>query len=254
MHATRMTGTDGRLPLYARLRDQLASRIANGEWSPGDMIPSENRLAEEYKVALATMRMALKQLVDEGLLERRRGTGTFVKQPAFRADLFRFFHVHDVADADGPVIPESRILSRQEIDTPPEVAQAFGEGAGARCIKLERVRLWSGEPLLFEEVYLRLPDFEGLMELDIKAMGPLLYPVFLQESGILIASATDELSFDTATAASARHLELPDGSPVAAIQRVAYDPVGRAVEYRRVHGRPERFRYRVTLGESSATS
>lgn len=91
MNTSLPRGTDERLPLYARLRDQLASRIASGEWSPGNVIPSENRLAEEYGVAVATMRMALKQLSDESLLERRRGTGTFVKQPAFRADLFRFF-------------------------------------------------------------------------------------------------------------------------------------------------------------------
>ncbi|GGY04025.1 GntR family transcriptional regulator [Litchfieldella qijiaojingensis] len=245
-------GTDERLPLYARLRDQLASRIANGEWSPGDMIPSENRLSEEYGVAVATMRIALKQLVEEGLLERRRGTGTFVKQPAFRADLFRFFHVHDVEDMDGPVIPESRILSCQAIEAPADVREAFGEAAGARCLHLERVRLWSGEPMLFEEIFLRLPDFDGLEKLDTKAMGPLLYPVFLQEFGILITSATDELSFGTATSASARHLGLPPDSPVAVIHRMARNPVGRVIEFRRVHGRPERFRYRVTLGEPSA--
>jgi len=244
--------TDGRLPLYAKLRDQLGSRIANGEWKPGDMIPSENRLAEEYGVALATMRMALKQLVDEGLLDRRRGTGTFVKQPAFRADLFRFFHIHDVDDPDISVIPESRILTRQEVTLPPEVKQAFGEDSIGHCIKLERVRLWSGDPLLYEEIYLRLPDFEGLLSLNPKAMSPLLYPVFLQEFGILISSATDELSFGTATKASAKQLELAPGAPVAAIQRIARNPAGRVIEFRQVHGRPERFRYRVTLGDQPA--
>lgn len=252
MRARFTANTDGRLPLYAKLRDQLGSRIANGEWKPGDMIPSENRLAEEYGVALATMRMALKQLVDEGLLDRRRGTGTFVKQPAFRADLFRFFHVHDVDDPDIPVIPESQILSCQEVSLPPEVQKAFGEDSVNHCLKLERVRLWSGDPMLFEEIYLRLPDFKGLLSLNPKAMGPLLYPVFLEEFGILISSATDELSFGTATKASAKHLELASEAPVAVIQRIARNPAGRVIEFRRVHGRPERFRYRVTLGEQPA--
>lgn len=252
MRARFTANTDGRLPLYAKLRDQLGSRIANGEWKPGDMLPSENRLAEEYGVALATMRMAMKQLVDEGLLDRRRGTGTFVKQPAFRADLFRFFHVHDVEDPDVPVIPESRIISCQEVPIPAEVQKAFGADSLSHCIKLERVRLWSGEPLLFEEVYLRLPDFEGLLSLSPKTMGPLLYPIFLEKFGILISSATDELSFGAATQTSAKHLELTTGAPVAAIQRIARNPAGRVIEFRRVHGRPERFRYRVTLGDQSA--
>ncbi|MGP9808472.1 GntR family transcriptional regulator [Halomonas sp. AOP12-C2-37] len=252
MRAKFSANTDGRLPLYAKLRDQLGSRIANGEWKPGDMIPSENRLAEEYGVALATMRMALKQLVDEGLLDRRRGTGTFVKQPAFRADLFRFFHVHDVDDPDVPVIPESQILSCQEVPLPPEAQKAFGEDSVSHCVRLERVRLWSGDPMLFEEIYLRLPDFEGLLTLNPKAMGPLLYPVFLEKFGILISSATDELSFGVATKTSAEQLALAPGAPVAVIQRVARNPSGRIIEFRRVHGRPERFRYRVTLGDQPA--
>lgn len=240
---------DDRLPLYARLRDQLASRIAKGEWAPGDMIPSENRLAEEYGVAVATMRMALKQLSEEGLLERRRGTGTFVKRPAFRADLFRFFHVMDMEGNDQPMIPESRIISCEVTEAPADVLAAFGDPAKSPCIRLERIRLWSGEPLLFEELYLRLPDFNGLEKINFKTSGPLLYPVFLDQFGILISSATDELSFGLATDQSAKYLELPQESPVAVIQRLARNPIGRVIEFRRAHGRPERFRYRVTLGE-----
>lgn len=250
MQARQLSTTgDGRLPLYARLRDQLASRIASGEWSPGDMIPSENRLAEEYSVAVATMRMALKKLVEERLLERRQGTGTFVKRPAFRADLFRFFHVQDAENDDQPVIPESRILSCETVDAPHDVREAFGEVVGAKCLRLERVRLWAGEPLLFEELYLRLPDFQGLDSLNFKNCGPLLYPVFLERFGILISSATDQLSFGTASLTSAEYLEIPKAAPVAVILRIARNPVGRVIEFRRAHGRPERFRYSVNLGE-----
>ena len=155
-------------------------------------------------------------------------------------------------DPDIPVIPESRILSCQEVPLPAEVQKAFGEDSVSHCIKLERVRLWSGEPLLFEELYLRLPDFEGLLSLNPKAMGPLLYPVFLEKVGILISSATDELSFGIATETSAQQLELAPKAPVAVIQRIARNPAGRVIEFRRVHGRPERFRYRVTLGDHPA--
>lgn len=242
--------SDNRLPLYARLRDQLASRIANGEWAPGDMIPSENRLADHYSVAVATMRMALKQLVDEGVLERRRGRGTFVRQPAFRADLFRFFHVHDAEDGSS-LIPESRILTCETVKTPGEVAQAFGDMPGDMCLRLKRLRLWSGEPMLAEEIHLRLPDFEGLETLKDTDFGPLLYPLFLQRFGILIASATDELSIGKAGDSQASLLGVNPGDAVAMIERTARNPVGRVVEYRRVWGRADRFRYRVTTGDAA---
>ena len=81
-----MTGymsTDERLPAYARLRDTLASRIANGEWMADQPIPSEARLAREYGVSIGTVRKGIDGLVGEGLLERRQGSGTYVKAPSF---------------------------------------------------------------------------------------------------------------------------------------------------------------------------
>ena len=82
---------DERLPRYQRLADALRLEVVERRWKAGDQIPSENVIAEEYCVAPGTARQALALLVDEGLLERHHGRGTFVRRPDFDQSLFRFF-------------------------------------------------------------------------------------------------------------------------------------------------------------------
>ncbi|WP_255448579.1 GntR family transcriptional regulator [Telmatospirillum sp. J64-1] len=241
-----LASADPRLPIYARLRDLLAARIVSGEWPADSLIPSENKLSEEYGVAVGTIRRAIEQLVAEGLLERHRGTGTFVRRPAFNADLFRFFQIR-TSEAEGQVIPESRILHREIVPIPEHVACLFGPESPPVSLKLDRVRRWGGEPLLAEEIHLRLPLFEDMQSLPDKESGPLLYPIFEQRFGVIIASATDELSIGIADEVRARLLRISPGAPVAVIERVARDPSGRVVEWRRAYGRSDRFRYRVSI-------
>lgn len=79
--------SDVRLPLYQRLRDQLAEQIANNRWRPGEAIPTEAALSAEYKLSTGTVRKAVDALVSEGILERQQGRGTFVRRPQFQSSL-----------------------------------------------------------------------------------------------------------------------------------------------------------------------
>jgi GntR family transcriptional regulator len=87
----RLSAHDERLPLYQRLRDDLLRRIAEGEWSPGDAIPTEAELTHTYELATGTVRKAIDMLVAEGVLTRSQGKGTYVRRPNFNTSLFRFF-------------------------------------------------------------------------------------------------------------------------------------------------------------------
>jgi GntR family transcriptional regulator len=124
---------DHRLPRYASIRDSLAARIAAKEWAPDSVIPSEADLAREYRTSINTLRRATEQLVREGLLERRQGSGTFVRKPSFDASLFRWFHF---TAADGTItVPESRILKRTKILATEHLALKLGVFVGHRsCI------------------------------------------------------------------------------------------------------------------------
>lgn len=238
------TPTDERLPAYLRLRDRLAARVAAGEWTHGKPLPSENALAREHALSVGTVRRAVQQLVDEGLLERRQGSGTFLKKPAFDATLFRFFQLREEG-ADGASIPQSAIRSREVVQAPPRLAELLGAD---ELIRIERVRSLSGRPLLAEEIHISAARFPGFVSLPASELGPLLYPVYLDRFGVFVARAEDEVTFAAADRATAETLEIAPDDPIAVIERTAFAFDGSAVEWRIAKGSAARFRYRSRIG------
>lgn len=232
---------DSRLPAYLQLRDALASRIARGDWSADAALPSENQLKAETGLSVGTVRKAMQMLVDEGLLERRQGSGTFLRRRAFDATLFRFFAV----GTDSATIPQSRLVTRAVMQAPPRVTSILGTND---CIRIERLRSNADGVLLAEEIWLPRTLFSGIETLPETEFGPLLYPVYHDRFGVFIASAVDEVSFAPAPAPIAARLGLADGTPSAVIERTALAADGTAVEWRIAHGPSDRFRYRSRLG------
>lgn len=237
------TATDDRLPAYVRLRDTLASRIANGDWTAEEPLPSEARLAEEYGLSVGTIRKGVDGLVHEGLLERRQGSGTYVKAPSFDATLFRFFQWRE-ANGTNLSIPSSLLILRSQCSAPAEPAEALGT---SDVIKIVRLRSLSDLPVLFEEIYIPRERFTGFEELPDSAFGPLLYPLYFEHFGVFVKRATDDLSFGVATESVAQKLRLQTGDPLAVIRRTAFDIEGKPVEWRIARGSAAQFRYRSEI-------
>lgn len=235
--------TDRRLPLYARLRDVLTRRIAEGAWPPGEALPAENALAGGYGVSVGTMRKALQQLVDEGLLERRHGSGTFVRRAQFDKSLFRFFrHAGDVGG-----IPVSRILRREQTTAAETPEAALGLAPDASVIRMQRLRLWGDEPFLAEDIVLPYNRFRGFLDIPVEELGPLLYPVYETRCGQVVARAEELLTIGEADTVVARLLRCRPGTPMVSIERTAFAHDGTALEWRRSRGRADRFSYRVEI-------
>ncbi|MCJ8139546.1 GntR family transcriptional regulator [Falsirhodobacter halotolerans] len=233
---------DKRLPSYVQLRDTLAAKIARGDWKPDVVLPSENQLAAETGLSVGTVRKAMQMLVDEGLLERKQGTGTFLSKRAFHASLFRFFAV---TTADGsPIIPKSRLIARARIAAPAKVARLLD---AEDCIRIDRVRSHSDQVLLTEEIWIPHHRFPGLETLPEAEIGPLLYPLYLDRFQVFIANAVDEVSFARASGSVANRLGIAPDDPVAVIERTAFAADGTALEWRVAQGPAERFRYRSRL-------
>jgi GntR family transcriptional regulator len=235
--------TDTRLPAYARLRDTLTARIAQGDWTPDQPIPSEARLAREFGVSVGTVRKAVDGLVGEGLLERRQGSGTFVRAPSFNATLFRFFPMRE-GDGAPLSIPSSHVILRSVTTAPDEAAKALDT---RDVIKVMRIRSLSDHPVLFEEIYIPTSRFAGFEDLPESAFGPLLYPLYFERFGVLVKRATDEVSFGQASEGIAQQLRIQQGAPLAVIRRTAFDIEGRAVEWRIASGSATGFRYRSEI-------
>jgi len=134
----RLEGMEKGLPLYQRVRDQIAQGIGK-TWRPGDAIPSEAELARTHRVALGTLRKALDILVAEGLLERFQGKGTFVRRANFNASLFRFFRFQTAQGERR--IPESRILRLQVLKGPSAITSALRLPARSEVIREDSNRV-----------------------------------------------------------------------------------------------------------------
>lgn len=243
--STPTLGYDERLPLYQRLREEMLAKIAAGEWSPGAPIPTEAELTRHYGVAIGTVRKAVDTLVNEGLLLRSQGRGTFVRRPNFDASLARFFR--QVNASGGREIPTSRILSKTLQQPSKSVAKALEIDEGGHVVHMERLRLVEGRTLFHEEIWLPFARFGVLLEIDAERFGELLYPFYEKQCGQCIASAKETLTVGAADSAMAENLSIEKGAPVVTIERTALGYDRCPLEYRLSRAAAEGFRYQIEI-------
>lgn len=243
MQTIRLVESEPGQSRYGALAAAMRVRIVAGEWPPGSAIPSEQTLAAEHGVALGTMRRALDLLAEQGLVERIHGHGTFVRQGLSGAPMLRFFRF----GAAGGRAPASRILARDALAAPAEIARMLGCGPGEQGLRLKRLRSVASQPALYEEIWLPLPLFAALAEGDPADWGDLLYPLFAERCGVHVHRAVDTIGFGNLSAAHARALRLPAGHPCARVQRQAFDLSGHCVEWRTTLGDANAFHYTVSI-------
>lgn len=227
---------------YGKLAQALRDRILQGEWTPGDVIPAESTLAHSYGVALGTIRQALSLLVEDGVLQRRHGKGTFVTKGVDGASMMRFFRFRGVDD-DSRLTPQSRILTSCLRNANEKEARAFGVQQNTQVLRVERLRSLDLEPCLLETIVLPLPLFGALAESDTDSWDDLLYPMYQQRCGVVVHKTQDSLSFSQLNATQAKRLKLSVAHPCVLVQRQAFDIAGRCVEIRTTRGDAFSFKY-----------
>ena len=228
---------------YGALADALRQRIVVGEWAPGVALPAEQLLASQHGVALGTLRQALALLVEQGLVDRVHGKGTFVRAGLAGAPMLRFFRFeHGQAE-----VPASRILARELKPAPAAVATSLGLDKGEQALHLRRLRSLGGVPRLVEDIWLPLPRCAALQNLDTALWGDLLYPLMATACGVHVHRAVDAIAFGELHAADARQLKLPTGHPCALVHRRAFDLAGQCVEHRTTRGDAHAFHYTVSI-------
>jgi GntR family transcriptional regulator len=227
---------------YGKLAQALRDRILQGEWSPGEVIPAESALAQNYGVALGTIRQALSLLVEDGVLQRRHGKGTFVTKGVDGASMMRFFRFRGLDDG-GSITPHSHILSSRLRAASLREAQVFNVAQGAQVLQLERLRSLDTEPCLLETIVLPLPLFGALADSDNHGWDDLLYPMYQERCGVVIQKTQDTLSFSQLNATQAKRLKLAVSHPCVLVERQAFDIAGRCVELRTTRGDAYSFKY-----------
>lgn len=237
--------SDPRLPRYQLIRDDIARGIAEKRWAVGEPIPSEAELAQTYGVAIGTIRKAVELLIDQALVERLHGKGTFVRRPNFSSSLFRFFRIS--ATSGETLLPSGSIKDRRRAKPPPEARAALRLGAGDSAVLLKRTRVVNSKVLLLEEIWLPESRFPGILDVNQADLEPLLYPAYEALFGVLVISAEETLTVALADEPTAKTLSLKAGAPLMVIERCAFDQDRTPVEWRRSVGPAEGFRYKIDV-------
>lgn len=231
------------VPLYFQVSTQIERAVLDGVIEVGERLDNEVALAQRLGVSRPTMRRALQQLVDKGLLVRKRGVGTQV----VRGQMHRRVELTSLYDdlRRSGRSPSTSVLYLGIEPAPEEAARELNVAPGTDLTKLSRLRLTDGKPLALMTNF--LPTDLGIDDEKV-LMADGLYDV-LRHRGIHIRVAHQRIGARSATAAEAELLGDEPGSPLLTMQRTAFDDVGRAVEFGTHVYRPELYSFEVTLVE-----
>jgi len=213
-------------PAYRRIQQALRKRIETGELQPGDAVPSERELARSHEVSLMTARHALAELEHEGLVDRRRGAGTFVSLPKIHFNRLASF-TEQMASRGLPA--RSRILCSAIVEGEQEAAARLALPPQSRLVKLERLRQSGEQPFAVEICYFSADEFQGLLSLPLERRS--LFGTLEREYNIELHYADEEVDATPASARMAELLSIHTGSPVLRIRQVLYSTAGKAVVY-----------------------
>ncbi len=226
-----MLSTDkGSISLYMQIKDLLVTKIGNGDWLPGSIIPSEVNLAQEFGVSQGTVRKAITELVENNVLTRKQGRGTFVSTHDSQRSLFYFFHITD--NRGHKVLPESRVLRCRHKQATRKEAAKLNLAVGTRVIRIERVRNFSAKPTMIETITLPADSFADLGSNGNLKLPNTLYELYEKQYGITIHSAEEQLRAVAASKHDAAMLNLDVGTPLLEIERVALTLDKKPVELR----------------------
>jgi len=239
------------VPLYETVEATLAAGIADGSLPPETQLPPEEGLTERFKVSRTTVRKAIQNLIERGLVEVRRGKGTFVTQPKITQELTELTGFVEDMQALGRS-PTARLLDKRIVAADEAVARQLALASGMLVFRLRRVRLADGVAMSFDETYLPRDIGEKVADNDLEAE-----PVFalLEEKyNTPLIEAEYKLEAAAADAVAAEALEVPPGSPIFLIERTSYTTGNRPVDYERLHYRGDLIRFVTRLARRTRTS
>ncbi len=230
----------GPMPRYYRLCEVLKKRIESGEFRPDDQFPTEEQLCQEYGVSRGTVGRAVKILVDGGWLRRVQGLGTFVSRPSLSPVFFRLANFAKEVQQRG-LEPSARLLSREVIPADEEIAVRLQIPVGEKVIKLSRLRLANGRPMVYETRHLAYDLCPQLMDEDLE--GQSIHSLLIDKYDIPLIRACHTVQARVLSEKEARLLEVAPGSAGFFIDRITYTTHNRPGTWYQALYRGDKYRF-----------
>lgn len=231
------------VPLYQQIFVILQNKIQSGEYAPGDSVPGEQDLCDEFGVSRITARRALNELAERGFVERRRGLGTRVLAgPAQPVQASIDGLLENVGHIGRTTTVE--VLRNGLMPAGREAGDALGLTPEDMVVRAVRIRHLGGTPMSY--LVTSVPaDIGARIAGQDMSRTPLL--LLLEEAGVAVAMARQTITATLADAEVSAALGVMAGAPLIEVRRIVFDDAGRAVEYIKILYRPDLYHFQMTM-------
>ena len=232
-----------KIPRYEQVRWKIQTLLTESKWDENTPLPTEQEFADKYQVSVGTVRKAVEKLVEEGVLVKQQGRGTFLKRPDFESSLLRFFKFRDKESSY--VTPMGVVKNINVVEGIDEINKKLNIGKKEALIYIERIRIIDDEILLSERVWLPKSRYQAFATLNPEDFENLLYPFYYKRCGQFVSSAVETLFFIT------NHIDSYLGNTkqesLVKVCRIAKNLEGDPIEYRESYGLAGKFSYEINI-------
>ena len=232
-----------KMPRYEQVRWHIQTLLTESKWDENIPLPTEQEFADKYQVSVGTVRKAVEKLVEDGVLIKHQGRGTFLKRPDFNVSLLRFFKFRDKdASYVTPIGIVKKIMVIEGID---DINEKLNIAKHKALIYIERMRMVEDKVLLSEKIWLPKSRYQAFASLKPEDFENLLYPFYYTKCGQFVSSAVETLFFITDH--NDPYLANTKQENLVKVCRVAKNLEGDPIEYRESYGLAEKFSYEINI-------
>jgi len=235
-------------PLYAQIKDILRARILDGTYQPHEQMPSESEMMAAFDVSRITVRQALSDLQNEGLIFRMHGKGTFVSKPKAFQDLGRLQGFGEAMRQMG-YETFARVVSIRTVTPSPQVQERLHLPKRARATELQRLRFLNREPISLDVTWVPASIGARLAKEDLATRD--VFVILENDYGLSLGHADLQIGSTLADEHLAGQLKVDEGSPVLVIERTTHTSDGTPIDYEHLYYRGDAFQYRVRVDRTT---
>jgi len=231
------------LPYYIQIKNILEERIKKGVYPVGTLLPSENSLSQEFRVTRSTIRNAIKELKDAGLVYTEKGRGTRVRQLKIEQSLLKFYSFGRVFEDSKKAY--SKIINKRIIEKPSKGIQEKLHIENSSIYEIVRLRYFNDIPLILESSYIPTNIVKDMLSNDLENQS--IYNLLEDKYKIRIKKAKEYISPKISGKEESKYLKIPIGSPVFYTERITISSKDTPIELRRSIIRGDRFTFYTEL-------
>jgi len=230
------------LPLYYQLKEILKEEIDIGKYKPDERIPSENELCDTLKISRNTAKQAITSLVNEGILYREQGKGTFVAKRKVLNGLSELFSFSArFSELNGKL--RTKIIFIEEIKESKEAIKYFNLKKNNDLFRIQRLRLLEDKPLSLQTSYIPKQFCKSLLKHDLEQES--LINIMKNKFGANFSHFTEKIACVSADQYEADHLKMKKGSPLFLLTRKTYSKNNEIIEFARSFLRGDRCEFNI---------